>query len=183
MPRRVVGFHAGEIYHVCNRGVDRQPIFHTAENYRYFARLLQGKALRHSVTIIAYCLMPNHFHLLLRPGLDDSLVRFMTGVCGSYAQALNAQQGRTGALFQGRFRAVRVDQDAYLSHVARYIHLNPVAAGLVPRPQEWPHSNYTEISPDGLLIGGVFPDGPTYRRFVEATQTMELPGSLKLPGS
>ena len=70
-----------------------------------------------------------------------------------------------------------------LAHLARYIHLNPVAASLVAGPQDWPHSNYARMSEDGLLIGGIFPDVRAYRRFVQAPVAMELPGSLKLPGS
>jgi REP element-mobilizing transposase RayT len=183
MPRRGGGFHAGEFYHLYNRGVDRAAIFHEAENYLYFARLLIAKAERLDVVLVAYCLMPNHFHLLARPGRDDTIGRFMTGVCGSYAQALNAQRRRSGALFQGRYRAIHVDRDEYLAHLARYVHLNPVAAGLVSRPQDWPHFNYIDLREDGVLVGGIFADASAYHRFVEAPQTSELPASLKLAGS
>jgi len=183
MPRRGVEFLAGEFYHVYNRGVESRPIFHEAGNYVYFTRLLFAKAHAHDVAVIAYCLMPNHFHLLARPERAGSLGNCISGVCGSYAQALNRKRQRSGALFQGRYRAVHVDRDEYLLHLARYIHLNPVAAGLVSRPADWPYSNYTNVSEDGLLIGGILPDADAYRRFVEVPGRSELPGSLKLPGS
>ena len=183
MPRREVRFLAGGFYHIYNRGIERRSIFHETENYHYFTRLLNAKAARHDVEVIAYCLMPNHFHLLVRPRRDHTLGRFMTGLCGSYAQALNARRQRQGALFQGRYRAVRVDRDEYLGHLARYIHLNPVAAGLVSRPGDWPYSNSASVSEDGVLLGGILPEADAYRRFVEAPQPSKLPGSLELPGS
>ena len=86
-------------------------------------------------------------------------------------------------MFQGRYQAIHVDRDEYLAHLARYIHLNPVAAGLVSRPGDWPYSNYASVSEDGVLIGGILPDADAYRRFAEAPQPIELPASLKLAGS
>jgi len=190
VPRRDLGFYAGEYYHLYNRGVDRQPVFFHEENYLYFMRLLKQKAARTAIQIIAYCLMPNHFHLLVLPEHDNAVAALLTGVCGSYAQALNGQRGRTGALFQGRFRAVHVDRDAYLAQVARYIHMNPVAAGLVVKPQDWPYSDYRDIveggygpSTDNGLLAGLFPGSNAYQRFVEGKDDLQLPGSLKLPGS
>lgn len=190
MPRRRIVFHAGEYYHVLNRGVADQPIFFRPQNYHYFIRLLLRKARQHAVALAAYCLMPSHFHLLIRPANDGGVAPFLAGVCGSYAQAINAQRCRAGALFQGRFRATHVDRDAYLRHVARYVHLNPVAAGLALRPQDWPYSNYRAIisgnqafCSDEPLFGGLFETPLAYRRFVEALALEELPGSLKLPGS
>ena len=183
MAIRRTPFLAGEFYHLYNRGIERRPIFHRKQNYLYFVRLLKEKADRHAVQVIAYCLMPNHYHLLVRPCLDHRVSHFINGLLGSYVQALNAQQGRFGPLFQGRFRSVHVNRDAYLAHLARYIHLNPVAASLVVRPRDWPHSNYAVMSEDGVLIGGIFPDVRAYRRFVEAPQPFELPASLKLAGS
>ena len=190
MPRRTIGFCAGEHYHIYNRGVDRQPIFFCEENYLYFVRLLKQKAARNAIQVLAYCLMPNHFHLLVRPESDNAVTAFLTSVCGSYVQALNVQRCRVGALFQGRFRAVHVNRDAYLAQLARYIHLNPVATGLVVKPQDWPYSDYRDIvegrqgpPTEPGLFAGLFPSSSAYQRFVEAPQSLELPGNLKLPGS
>ena len=183
MPNRQTTFLAGEFYHLYNRGLDGRPAFLREQNYRYFLRQLWQKSDRHAVQVIAYCLMPNHYHLLVCPRQDHCVSRFINGLLGSYVQALNAQEKRLGPLFQGRFRSVHVGRDAYLAHLARYIHFNPVAAGLAMRPQDWPFSNYDEMAEDGVLIGGIFADVGAYRRFVEAPHAFELPASLKLAGS
>jgi REP element-mobilizing transposase RayT len=188
MPYRRTAFLAGEFYHLYNRGVDRSPVFFSTENYLYFIRLLESKAARDRIRITAFCLMPNHFHLLVCPEIDHAVSRWLNALLGSYVQAVNMARGRAGPLFQGRTKSVRVARDEYLAHVARYIHLNPVAATLVVRPQDWPYSNYGRViaAPPGIrshdpLIGGVFPDGASYQGFVEALQP-DLPASLKLAG-
>ncbi len=190
MPGRRTTFLAREFYHLYNRGVDRGTIFFTDDNVRYFMRLLMEKAERNAVEVVAFCRMPNHYHLLIRPSSSNTASRFINSLLGSYFQGLNAARHRVGPLFQGRYKAVHVARDEYLTHLARYIHLNPVAASLVARPQDWPYSNYREIISgegepvgDGILIGGIFADGATYQRFVEAPQPVELPASLKLAGS
>ena len=190
MPNRRTIFLADEFYHLYNRGVDRAQIFFSEDNYHYFMLLLEGKAAHYSVRIVAFCLMPNHFHLLIRPDRDHAVSRFLNGLLGSYAQGLNAALKRVGPLFQSRTKAVRVARNEYLAHAARYIHFNPVAAGLVARPQDWPYSNYRAIisgqggpSGDGMIVSGLFPAGAAYRRFVEAPKPEELPASLKLAGS
>lgn len=117
--------------------------------------------------------MPNHYHFRLRQEADQPLSRFVNVLFNAYVQAINKQQGRSGTLFEGRFRHVWVDQEAYLAHLCRYIHLNPVKAGLVSRAEEWPYSNYLEwigqrdrTLKDLALIRGLFPDPEAYRRFV-----------------
>src|SRR3990172_8733730 len=163
MPGRRTTFLAGGFHHLYNRGVDRGAIFFSDDNYRYFMRLLMEKAERYAVRMGAFCLMPNHYHLLIRPGFDNNVSRFINGLLGSYVQGLDAERHRVGPLFQGRTKSVHVDRDEYLAHLARYIHLNPVAAGLVARPQDWPHSNYTDVLEDGALIGGGFVHGGGHR--------------------
>ena len=183
MPNRRTPFLGGEFYHLYNRGVDRGAVFISDDNYRYFMRLLIEKAELHAIGIVTFCLMPSHFHFLVRPTFNAAVGRFINGLLGSYVQGLNASRQRVGPLFQGRFKSVPVDRDEYLAHLARYIHLNPVAAGLVSRPGDWPDSNYANVSEDGVLIGGVFPDAAAYQRFVEGPDAFELPASLKLAGS
>jgi len=152
--------------------VDRQPIFFREPNYRYFVEVVRKSLQRHAIDLIAYCLMPNHFHVLLRSRLDDAPRKFMSSVQGSYAQAINRQRGRSGPLFQGRFRCVRVECDEQLMHVAGYIHLNPVRAGLVVRPQDWVYSNYADVIgmrtggiSDSALVPGQFATGDAYGQF------------------
>jgi len=96
------------------------------------------------VTVIAYCLLPNHYHWLLRQDGEIRVGKVPTRVFGSYTQAFNRAYERTGTLFEGPYKAIAVDTDAYLVNLCCYIHLNPVRHGLVDRPDEWPYSNYLE---------------------------------------
>ena len=93
--------------------------------------------------VVAYCLMPNHYHLLVLLKVDD-LSRPIQRFSLSYTKAVNKRYERVGALFQGRFKAIAVDTDEYVLHLSRYIHLNPVRAGLVALPEEWEFSSYRE---------------------------------------
>ena len=115
------------------------------ENYLYLLRLLKKNVNRYALSIAAYCLMPNHYHLLLKSTRDNTAAPFMQSVFGAYVQAVNRQQQRQGPLFQGRFRAILIDREGYFAHLARYIHANPVLAGLAETPQAWPYSNYQDI--------------------------------------
>ena len=144
MPYREAVFRPANCYHIYNRGAGRGLIFFNDDNYRYCLRLIKRYRARYGVTVVAYCLMPNHYHFLLRQDKDAPLSRFISTLFNAYVQAVNRQQGRSGTLFAGRFRHAWVDRDEYLVHLCRYIHLNPVEAGLVVRPEEWLYSNYLE---------------------------------------
>ena len=95
------------------------------------------------VEIIAYCLMPNHYHLLVCLNSDD-LARVMQPFALSYSKAIAKRFGRTGTLFQGPFKSRLVDKNEYLLHLSRYIHLNPVFAGLAAKPEDWEFSSYRD---------------------------------------
>jgi len=135
---------AGHYYHVYNRGCNRERIFASAENYLYLLRQAKSFLADIPLTVIAYCLMPNSYHFLFRLEQDNVLSPLIQRLFNSYTQAFNKQQGRTGTLFEGRVKSVLVDSDECVLHLCRYIHLNPVAAGLVGGPAEWPYSNYLE---------------------------------------
>jgi REP element-mobilizing transposase RayT len=144
MPQRGEVFAAGEYYHIYNRGAGRNSIFFTPANYEYCLRLVKRCLTQYAVTIIAYCLMPNHYHFLLRQDSDLLLSKFIGVLFNAYAQAVNKQQARSGSLFEGRFRHKHIEREEYLIHLCRYIHLNPVKAQLVQRPEDWPYSNYVD---------------------------------------
>jgi putative transposase len=146
MPYRKTNIATGNYYHVFNRGVNKQTIFFSDDNCRYSLRLIGKYAEKFSVQVVAYCLMPNHYHLLIRQDSDVPISKFIQGTFNSYVQALNKQQSRSGPLFEGRFKHVLVDRDEYLLHLMRYIHLNPVTANLTARPEDWPYSNYQEFT-------------------------------------
>ena len=151
MPRRTVPLVVGEYYHVYNRGNNRQPIFFERENYLFFLRRLRERLLvvqdpavepdsgspevRQVCTLVAYCLMPNHYHLLVSP-TDDGFSRNMQRFSISYTKAINKRHDRVGALFQGHYQALHVDRAEYLLHLSRYIHLNPVEGGLANQAQD-----------------------------------------------
>jgi hypothetical protein len=101
--------------------------------------------------IITYCLMPNHYHLIIRVCCDDFGLKAMQPLTVSYTKAINKQEARVGAVFQGPFQARRVKSDGDLVHLSRYIHLNPVTAGYVAHPEDWEFSSYREYV--GLRAG------------------------------
>ena len=143
MPRRLP-FVRGGYYHVYNRGAGRQAIFAEARNYIYVLRLLKTVARESEVTVVAYCLVPNHYHWLLRQDGEVPAGKVPARVFGSYTQAFNRAYGRTGTLFEGPYKALEVKTDAYFVNLCSYIHLNPVHHGLVEELDDWPYSNYLE---------------------------------------
>lgn len=173
MPYRGEIFARGQYYHIYNRGAGKGAIFFNAGNYGYLLRLVKRYHRKYGASIIAYCLMPNHYHFLLRQETDMPLSRFVNVLFNAYVQALNLQQGRTGTLFEGRFKHKCVDQWEYLIALCRYIHLNPVKAGLAARPEDWVYSNYrdwiglrdSELK-DEEFIRDHFPDAGEYAAFV-----------------
>ena len=164
---------AGGYYHVYNRGCNRQPIFVSDSNYLFLLRRAKLFLADYPLSIVAYCLMPNHYHFLLHPQEDEALSRFIQRLFNSYTQAFNRQQHRSGTLFEGRAKSILVDTDEYVLHLCRYIHLNPVRAGLVMHPGEWPYSNYLEWVErrggslvDRPFVQSYFPTAADYETFV-----------------
>ena len=173
---------AGHYYHVYNRGCNRERIFANDGNYAFLLKRAKAILSDNPVSVIAYCLMPNHYHFLLRPGEDDALSRFFQRLFNSYTQAFNKQQERSGTLFEGRAKSKLVDSEEYVIHLCRYIHLNSVRAGLVLNPGEWIYSNYLEwveqrndTLVDYAFIHHYFPTPKDYEAFIlsEIDQTME----------
>lgn len=131
----------GALYHVTARGNGRQPIFADDIDCERFLTVLTGIVVRYHLRCHAHCLMVNHYHLLLETP-DANLSRAMRQLNGVYSQAFNRRHERPGHVLEGRFHAQVVDKDAYLRETCRYIVLNPVRAGLVGHPREWPWSSY-----------------------------------------
>lgn len=131
----------GGLYHVIFRGNGGQPVFLREDDRYRFYLLLQEGTVRFAYRIHAFCLMTNHIHLALQVG-DIPLQRGMQNLSFRYTRWINWREKRTGHLFQGRYKAVLVDADSYLLELVRYIHLNPVRAGVVQNPEKYPWSSH-----------------------------------------
>ncbi len=128
-------------FHVYNRGVDRQVIYRSDQHYQRFLDLLNHFLNPAELLITAFCLMPNHFHLLVNQLKSFGISALMESVCGEYARYANQSLSRTGHLFQGRYKMKVAREEDNCVHLARYIHLNPYKAGLVINPTNWIYSS------------------------------------------
>ena len=132
----------GYPHHVIQRGNNRQAIFAAAADYRVLLDLLEENAKKFDVAVHAYVLMSNHFHLLATPQTADGLPKMMQAVGRSYVRYFNDAQRRTGTLWEGRYKSTLIQTDRYLLACMAYIDLNPVRAGLVVQPQDYPWSSH-----------------------------------------
>jgi len=146
MSKRKIQFERGHYYHIFNRGVSRNRIFYEDKNYVYLLRKVKKLVERYDITIIAYCLMPNHYHFLVRQNSDFLVSVFIQNLFNIYSKAFNKMYNRSGTLFEGSYKAKHVHEEAYLLHLCRYIHRNPIDADtpLVSDLKEWRFSNYPE---------------------------------------
>lgn len=133
--------YPGAAYHITSRGNERKDIFKSRGDREKFVEYLRAARQRYGAVIYCYCLMDNHYHLLLKTP-KDNLSQIMQHINGSYATYHNIKRKRAGHLFQGRYHAILVEADAYALELSRYIHLNPVRAGMVKRPEEHTWSSY-----------------------------------------
>lgn len=133
-------FVQGGFYHVFNRGNNKQNIFLRPADYNRYLDKIKEYKNEHGVTVIAYCLMPNHIHLLLRQNGPEPISIFMQKLHTSYSKYFNTKYNLVGHLFQDRFKTKIVDQDEYLMHLSRYIHLNPHK--LVKKLTAYKYSSY-----------------------------------------
>lgn len=157
---RLFPFVSGQYYHVYNRGVDKRTVFLRYGHYKRFIATMssilntgsatprphynQSLALKLKVNIIAYCLMPNHYHFLIKQLTGNGITEFMHKIDTSYTKYINLNLKRSGRLFENTFKAKLIDNEPLFIHTARYIHLNPVIARLTPSLELWPWSSYLE---------------------------------------
>jgi REP element-mobilizing transposase RayT len=181
--------YAGAHYHITARGNEQKDVFKSQRDREQFLSYLESSVLRYGAVIHAYCLMSNHYHLLLETP-SGNLSKIMQHINGAYTNYFNVKRKRSGHLFQGRYKAILIDADEYAKELSRYIHLNPVRAGMVSRPAEYRWSSYSEYvgerkSPDWLTTGlvlGYFGTGKkgfnSYRKFVEELIEQEYENPL-----
>jgi len=189
----------GRIYHVFTKSIAGFRIFRNKRDYERFIEMF--KFYRHKsvpvkfseyeefadrelyyetkirnlgflVEIMAYCVMPTHFHLVLKQLLENGITIFLKNLLDSYTRYFNIKYDRKGPLWQGRFKSVLVDNNDYLLHLTRYIHLNPVVDELVEKPEDWNYSSYQEyVNPgsDGLCSFSEYIElrPEEYKKFVE----------------
>lgn len=143
MPRKARKKSESGIYHILMRGINRQTIFEDDDDYSKFVQTLDKYRERSGYEVYAYCLMDNHVHLLLKVGLEP-LEQLMRRLCGSYVYWYNTKYQRVGYLFQDRFKSEALENESYFLCVLRYIHQNPIKAGLVESAEKYQWSSMSE---------------------------------------
>ena len=173
MARRPRLFAPGVLYHVIVRGNQRQKTFTAESDYQAYMERLARYRKKYDYVLHAYCLMPNHVHLLVESS-EQPLAKFMQGLQQSYSQYFNLRHRKTGHVFEGRYKAILCQKDQYLLQLIRYIHLNPVRAGMVRSPERYRYSGdhvylqgkATEII-DPATVLSMLGGKQAYRRFVQ----------------
>lgn len=199
MANRYYKFAGGEFYHLYNRGNSKQPIFKNESDFDRFKKLLYIANNNESfvfreceqagiydierrekfVHIGAYCLMLNHFHILLTPAMDDGVQKFMLKLATSYSSYFNKKYERTGGLFEGSYKAKFVDSDRYLKYLFSYIHLNPYRDdyGEVKYSnrlllREYKHSSLNDYLDEGREVGKIL-DREKFPKYFDTVQSNE----------
>ncbi len=145
MPRKARSRNDNRLYHVMLRGINRQQIFLEPDDYALFLEVLQECKVLSGFTIYAWCLMGNHVHLLIRVE-DEDISQVMKRIGIRFVQRINRKYGRTGHLFQDRYKSETVNDDGFFLNLIRYIHQNPVKAGLIAAAADYPYSSYHAYS-------------------------------------
>lgn len=142
MPRIARGSGEGLTYHVINRGNGRQKVFHKDRDFQAFIELLVDAGKRFDVSMLSYCLMPNHFHLLVQAAQTELLSQWMQWVMTSHVRRYHRHYGTSGHIWQGRYKSFIVQSNEHLFTVIRYIEANPVRAGIVESAGDWQWSSH-----------------------------------------
>ena len=136
MTRALRVTYPGAFYHVTSRGNERKAVFKSERDREKFLEYLESATQRYDARIHAYCLMDNHYHLLVET-VDGNLSQGMRHLNGVYTQRHNRRNSRTGHVFQGRYKSILVERESYLLELCRYVVLNPVRAGMVKKPEKY----------------------------------------------
>ncbi len=131
MPRQPRLIVDGGYYHVVTRGIDRRKLFYCIQDYKFFLATVSEYLKKFDVSVIHYCLMPNHIHLLIQAHKKEDLPKFMQGVLQVYAHYFRKRYSSVGFIFQNRYKSRRIDNDAYLLDCGRYIERNPLRASII----------------------------------------------------
>ena len=177
----------GEYYHIYNRGNAKQDVFLDEQDFSFFLLRLRESLFpennrgdrriplpKNAFSLVSYCLMSNHFHLLIRPNIDIPTSKLLLKVCTSYSIYFNKKYNRVGHIFQDQFKQIRIHNDNYLLWLSAYIHHNPTVAGLVTDPKHYQWSSHAEyldtdkkeILCDTTILLGNFQNKKDYEKFV-----------------
>jgi len=139
-------YYKNTFHHLYNRGANKALIFYERENYLYFLQRMKYYRAKFSINILAYCLMPNHFHLFVQQTTDEfSISIFLSSLLNSYVKAVNQKYKRSGTLFESKTKSKQIVDEAYFKWVIKYILENPVKAGLAERISNWEFSNAMDL--------------------------------------
>jgi putative transposase len=154
MPRRRRDSTAGYVFHVLNRAAGRRTIFESEADYHAFVALIEQARRRAAIRVLTYCVMPNHWHLVLWPESDDALPEFMHWLTLTHTQRWNGCHGTTGTgpVYQGRYKSFPVQEDEHFNSVCRYVERNALRANLVSRAELWKWSALWEWKNDAALV-------------------------------
>ncbi|MBM4348463.1 MAG: transposase [Deltaproteobacteria bacterium] len=179
MPRiaRIVG--VGFPHHIIQRGNNRERVFTVSADYEKYLSFLLKYSEEKETAVLAYCLMPNHTHLLVKPEKEEALPKMMQGITLSYSKYFNGENGRTGRLWECRYYSSVIDADSYLWAVIKYIENNPVRAGIVQRPEDYSYSSakaHILGKKDPLLKEPLFniSELNEYREFIRSEQEKKV---------
>jgi putative transposase len=185
MPRTARAAPGGYCFHALNRGNRRAIVFHDLDDYAAFLRLIRRASARRPMRLLGYCLMPNHFHLVLWPYHDRDLSTWFAWLLTAHVRAYQKRYRTTGHVWQGRFKAFPIQEDDHLLTVLRYVERNPLRAGLVPRAEDWPWSSlpgrlqpplWPFIDPGPIAL----PTAADWAAWVQSPQTEDELARLRL---
>jgi len=137
-------YEKGNFYHLFNRGCNKDLIFKDHSDYENLLMRIQKSDFREYLTIVSYCLMPNHYHFLVKQITEKPISNWIQFIFNGYSQYFNHKYSRSGTLFESRVKLRLITDEQYLIRSSLYIHHNPVSAGLVSKPEKWEYSNYLE---------------------------------------
>ncbi|RJP29097.1 MAG: transposase [Candidatus Omnitrophota bacterium] len=154
MPRKNRGLVDGSYYHIVVRGNDKRKLFRAKQDYQWFLALIREYRQKHPISILHYCLMPNHFHVLIKTIKAEHVPKFMQGLLQKYGAGFRSKYGSVGYLFQNRYNSRIIESEGYLIECARYIERNPLRAGLVKDIADYCWSSfqfYANGKPDAII--------------------------------
>ncbi|MBI2443256.1 MAG: transposase [Candidatus Levybacteria bacterium] len=189
MPRGARFIFENAFYHVFNRGINKNEIFLSEEDYAFFLKKLKKLLSKYDHSLYAYCLMPNHFHISIQTR-KVPISKIMASLTTSYSMYLNKKYNHVGPVFQNRYKSVLIENDSYFLYLSKYIYLNPVKAGLVSDPLSYSYSSIREaIGQEPLyfldkdivrLIGETKGSQKEYERFILDGLSEDFSGTERL---